>query len=88
MTLEALDEIITNSPEILEGSAVNYSSEELIVMGIARFAIANGYEALSANQKTISITQLGTLLKMCSVHDIRMNLRKNTTNIQTFLMMM
>ncbi|EPM7948215.1 hypothetical protein ACTQ8R_001632 [Vibrio parahaemolyticus] len=51
MNLEALDEIITNNPEILEESAVNNGSEEHIVMGIARFAIANGYEALSDNQK-------------------------------------
>ncbi|MEZ8649400.1 hypothetical protein AB6D92_10510 [Vibrio splendidus] len=51
MNLSALDEIIINSPEILEQSARDNNADEGVVLGIARFAISNGYEALSSNQK-------------------------------------
>ncbi|PSW10331.1 hypothetical protein C9J01_19175 [Photobacterium rosenbergii] len=51
MNLNALNEIVTNSPEILEQSARENKADESVVMGIALFAIGNGYDALSSNQK-------------------------------------
>ncbi|WGV98049.1 hypothetical protein QF117_04105 [Vibrio sp. YMD68] len=51
MNLNALNEIITNSPEILEQSARDSNADEGVVLGIARFAVGNSYESLSSNQK-------------------------------------
>ncbi|KGJ98248.1 hypothetical protein [Pseudoalteromonas sp. ND6B] len=51
MNLNALNEIVKNSPEVLEQSARDNGSDEGVVMGIARFVIGNGYDALSSNQQ-------------------------------------
>ncbi|WP_163924078.1 hypothetical protein [Photobacterium sp. Alg240-V54] len=51
MNLEALKEIIKNSPEIIEESACDNGADENVVMGIAEFASRNGYDALSGHQK-------------------------------------
>lgn len=51
MNLEALTEINTNTPEILEQSAKENGSDPEAVKGIALFAADNGYDALSDNQK-------------------------------------
>ena len=51
MNLEALKEINTNNPEILEQSAKDNGSDPEAVKGIALFAADNGYDALSTNQK-------------------------------------
>lgn len=51
MNLEALREICKNNPEILEQSARDNKADPDTVNGIARFAIENGYEPLSVNQK-------------------------------------
>ncbi|MES2826366.1 MAG: hypothetical protein V4732_22430 [Pseudomonadota bacterium] len=51
MNLEALKEICKNNPEILEKSALDNGSDPDTVKGIALFAIGNGYDSLSVNQK-------------------------------------
>ncbi|MEI8654999.1 hypothetical protein P4S57_20990 [Pseudoalteromonas sp. Hal273] len=51
MNLEALDELNTNNPELLEQSARDNGLDPEAVKGIALFAVGNGYEALSSNQK-------------------------------------
>lgn len=51
MNLDALREICQNNPEILEQSAKDNEADPYAVKGIALFAIGNGYEALSPNQK-------------------------------------
>lgn len=51
MNLDALREINTNNPEILEQSAIENSSDPETVKGIALFVVDNGYEALTAKQK-------------------------------------
>ena len=51
MNLLALKEIIDNNVEILESSAQENDADENTVVGIAKYAAANGYEKLSANQK-------------------------------------
>lgn len=51
MNLNALREILDNSPSILEESAISNGSEESVVIGIAEYAIRNGYEALTDNQQ-------------------------------------
>ncbi|PKG68293.1 MULTISPECIES: hypothetical protein [Pseudoalteromonas] len=51
MNLEALKEISTNNPEILEQSARDNKADEKTIVGIASFAAENGYEKLSDSQK-------------------------------------
>lgn len=51
MNLNALDEINTNNPEILEQSAKDNGLDPEAVKGIALFVVGNGYEKLSDNQK-------------------------------------
>jgi hypothetical protein len=51
LNLDALKEINTNNPEILEESARDNSADESTIVGIAKFAAANGYESLSSPQK-------------------------------------
>lgn len=51
MNLHALNELVTNNPELLEQSARENNADESTVLGIARFAIGNGYDALSSSQK-------------------------------------
>jgi hypothetical protein len=51
MNLEALKEINTNNPEILEQSARDNNTDESTIVGIALFAANNGYEKLTSSQK-------------------------------------
>jgi len=51
MNLQALEEIIENHEKILESSAEDNNTDANVVIGIARFAVKNGFEALSNNQK-------------------------------------
>jgi hypothetical protein len=51
LNLDALKEINTNNPEILEQSAKDNDSNPETVKGIALFVVKNGYDALTANQK-------------------------------------
>lgn len=44
MNLEALKEIIKNNVEILETSARENKANEATIVGIAKFAVSNGYE--------------------------------------------
>ena len=51
MNLDALKEINTNNPEILEKSARDNKADESTILGIAKFAAGNGYESLSSPQR-------------------------------------
>lgn len=51
MNLQALKSIIENNVEILEDSARQNKADESTIVGIAKYAAANGYEELSAPQK-------------------------------------
>ena len=51
MNLQALQEIIDNNVEILESSARDNGADENTVVGIAKYAVGNGFEKLSGNQK-------------------------------------
>lgn len=51
MNLEALKEIVDNNVELLVDSARDNSADESTVIGIAKYALGNGYEKLSAHQK-------------------------------------
>ncbi|WP_355662502.1 hypothetical protein [Halomonas salifodinae] len=56
MNLEELKEIVYNNVEFLADSARGNSADESTVIGVAKYAIGNGCEKLSAHQKTILIT--------------------------------
>ncbi|KKA45902.1 hypothetical protein [Salinivibrio sp. KP-1] len=51
MNLNALKEIVDNQVEILESSARDNGADENTIVGIAKYAIGNGYDKLSSNQK-------------------------------------
>jgi len=51
MNLNALKEIIDNNVEVLKDSARGNKANESTIIGIAQYAISNGYEALSTPQK-------------------------------------
>lgn len=51
MNLDALKEINTNNPEILEQSARDNNANESTITGIALFAANNGYDSLTSPQK-------------------------------------
>jgi len=51
LNLDALKEIYTNNPEILEESARDHKAHEGTIIGISKFAAENGYEKLSPAQK-------------------------------------
>jgi hypothetical protein len=51
MNLHALNEIINNHVEILEDTASQTNTDAATIVGIAKFAVSNGYEKLSHNQK-------------------------------------
>lgn len=51
MNLEALKEIIDNNVEILEASARDNNAPEDTIVGIAKYAVNNGYDELSKHQK-------------------------------------
>lgn len=51
MNLQALREIINNNVEILESSAKNTNTDVSTIVGIAKYVIENGVEALSSKQK-------------------------------------
>ncbi|MGY8871622.1 MAG: hypothetical protein ACKVJE_14390 [Pseudomonadales bacterium] len=51
MNLDALKEIITNNPEILEQSARDNNVDENTITGIALYAENNGYDSLTSPQK-------------------------------------
>lgn len=51
MNLHALKEILDINVEILEESARDNGSDENTVVGIAKYAVGNGYEKLSNPQK-------------------------------------
>lgn len=51
MNLEALNEIIKNQIEILESSATKHGVDGSVIIGIAKYAVANSYDQLSAPQK-------------------------------------
>jgi hypothetical protein len=51
MNLQALEEIIENHDQILESSAEANNVDANTVIGIAKFSVRNGFEALSNNQK-------------------------------------
>lgn len=51
MNLQALDYINKNCEEILEQASKDNKVSEAMIKGVALFAVANGYDKLSANQK-------------------------------------
>lgn len=51
MNYDALKEIVDNNVEILEASARDNNADENTIVGIAKYAIGNGYEKLSSAQK-------------------------------------
>ncbi|GAB2714549.1 hypothetical protein [Comamonas sediminis] len=51
MNLQALDYINKNCEEILEQASNDNNVNEAMIKGVAKFAVANGYEKLSPNQK-------------------------------------
>ena len=51
MNLEALKEILNNSVEIIEESAEDNNANKDTVVGIAKYAVINGYDNLSQSQK-------------------------------------
>ncbi|MDX7923393.1 hypothetical protein SJS82_15820 [Aeromonas media] len=51
MNLNALKSIIENNVEILEDSAQQNKADKGTIVGIAKFAAANGYKELSTYQK-------------------------------------
>jgi len=51
MNFNALNEILENQEEALEGSANENGTDIDVAFGIARDAVANGYDSLSKSQK-------------------------------------
>ncbi|WP_066018743.1 hypothetical protein [Endozoicomonas atrinae] len=51
MNLAALDVIIDNNVEMLESSARENKVDETTIVGIAKYAVSNGYDKLSIAQK-------------------------------------
>lgn len=51
MNLQALEEIINNNVEIIEEAANDNNADKDVVIGIAKFAVINGFDKLSDPQK-------------------------------------